>query len=255
MISNEKCEIRAQNQLAQGIFRLVVHVPRITRQVRVGQFVHLACGEGNLLRRPISVCDWTEDELQLVYQVKGAGTRWLSEQRAGQTVDILGPLGNGFTVSALGQRPMLIGGGIGVPPMLATMRETRGAGATPTAILGFRTGASVILEKEFAALGQTIVVTDDGSYGQHGQVTAPMSAQLAQATGIAACGPRPMLRAIATLAQQAGIPCQVSLEERMGCGIGACLVCACALQGKDGQTRYGHVCKDGPVFWAQEVAW
>ena len=150
---------------------------------------------------------------------------------------------------------MLIGGGIGVPPMLQTAKAAKDAGAQPRAVLGFRNRGAVILEADFQAVCETFVTTDDGSYARHGFVTDVLKELLAGATGVAACGPKPMLKAIAALAEDAGLPCQVSMEERMGCGIGACLVCACALKAENGETRYGHVCKDGPVFDAKEVAW
>ena len=125
------------------------------------------------------------------------------------------------------------------------MRQGRGR-SPARAILGFRNQGAVILEDEFRAVCETFVTTDDGSYARHGFVTDVLKELLADATGVAACGPKPMLKAIAALAKDAGLPCQVSMEERMGCGIGACLVCACALKAENGETRYGHVCKDGP---------
>ena len=179
----------------------------------------------------------------------------LSERKTGDELDVLGPLGHGFDVGALGSAPVFIGGGIGVPPMLGCVREAVKQGAKPAAILGFRNQGAVILEGDFRDECETFVTTDDGSYARHGFVTDVLKEQIASASGVAACGPKPMLKAIAAIAKEAGVPCQVSMEERMGCGIGACLVCACALKAKDGETRYGHVCKDGPVFNAEEVEW
>ena len=149
----------------------------------------------------------------------------------------------------------LIGGGIGVPPMLGCVRTAVEKGAQPAAILGFRNKGAVILEGDFRDECETFVTTDDGTYARHGFVTDVLKEQVAGATGVAACGPKPMLKAIAAIAKEVGVPCQVSMEERMGCGIGACLVCACALKSENGETRYGHVCKDGPVFNAEEVEW
>ena len=139
--------------------------------------------------------------------------------------------------------------------MLYAMKQTKAAGAQPTAILGFRTKDAVILEPDFEEVGTTHICTDDGSYGVPGFVTDELKLHVESFTGVAACGPKPMLRAIAAVAEEAGLPCQVSMEERMGCGIGACLVCACALKGENGETKYGHVCKNGPVFDAKEVEW
>ena len=226
MSIQENCRVVANTRLGEGLYALTMHAPAICAQAQCGQFVHIACGEGNLLRRPISICGWQGDALRVVFQTKGEGTKWLAARQAGDVLDVLGPLGHGFGVAALGAKPVLIGGGIGVPPMLQTAKAAKDAGAQPRAVLGFRNQGAVILEE-----------------------------LLAGATGVAACGPKPMLKAIAALAEDAGLPCQVSMEERMGCGIGACLVCACALKAENGETRYGHVCKDGPVFDAKEVAW
>lgn len=255
MSIQEICRVEEQTRLGEGLYKMVLNAPEIVGLTQCGQFVHIACGEGHLLRRPISICLAEEGLLTVVYQVKGDGTRWLSERKAGDELDILGPLGHGFDVAALGANPVLIGGGIGVPPMLMTAKSAKTAGAQPRAILGFRNQGAVILEDAFRAVGETFVTTDDGSYARHGFVTDVLKEQIATATGVAACGPKPMLKAIAAIAKEAGVPCQVSMEERMGCGIGACLVCACALKAKDGETRYGHVCKDGPVFDAEEVEW
>lgn len=242
--------------LGASLFRMELSLPSICRKARSGQFLHIACGEGNLLRRPISICDINagSGRMTIVFEAKGAGTRWLSRRTAGEPIDVLGPLGNGFDIEALGSAPVLIGGGIGVPPMLMTAKECAKNGASVRTIAGARDRAHVILEADFSIF-RPIICTDDGSYGRHGFVTDALKELLPSATGIAACGPKPMLRAVAQLAKSAGLPCQVSMEERMGCGIGACLVCACELKDKDGSTKYGHVCKDGPVFQAEEVLW
>ena len=253
MAIQELCTVTQAAQLAPGLFSLTLDAPRIAPLARAGQFLHLSCGEGNLLRRPISLCSVSTSDVRIVFQVKGEGTRWLSERKSGDAVDVLGPLGHGFDLAALGAKPVFLGGGIGVPPMLYAMRCAKAAGAQPAAILGFRSKSAVILEDEFDC--PATVCTDDGSYGVHGFVTNVLQTQLADATGVAACGPKPMLKAIAALAASANVPCQVSMEERMGCGIGACLVCACALKSATGDTKYGHVCKDGPVFNAEEVSW
>ena len=255
MSIQEICRAASNTRLGEGLYQLVLDAPQIAAAAQCGQFVHIACGEGNLLRRPISICEAGEGRLRIVFQVKGKGTRWLADRKEGDTLDVLGPLGHGFDTAALGARPVLIGGGIGVPPMLQTVKCAKAAGAAPRAILGFRNQGAVILEEDFRAVCETFVTTDDGSYARHGFVTDVLQELVADATGVAACGPKPMLKAIAAIAKQAGLPCQVSMEERMGCGIGACLVCACALKAENGETRYGHVCKDGPVFNAEEVEW
>lgn len=255
MSIQEICRAASNTRLGEGLYQLVLDAPQIAAAAQCGQFVHIACGEGNLLRRPISICEAGEGRLRIVFQVKGSGTEWLADRKEGDTLDVLGPLGHGFDTAALGARPVLIGGGIGVPPMLQAAKCAKAAGAAPRAVLGFRNRGAVILEEDFRAVCETFVTTDDGSYARHGFVTDVLKELVADATGVAACGPKPMLKAIAAIAKQAGLPCQVSMEERMGCGIGACLVCACALKAENGETRYGHVCKDGPVFNAEEVEW
>ncbi len=251
----ELCTVCARQPLTDTITALTLDAPRISAAAAPGQFVHIACGEANLLRRPISVCCTSDGLLKIVFVTKGDGTRWLSRRRPGDTLDVLGPLGHGFCMEQLGDRPVFIGGGIGVPPMLQTMRTAKQNGAHPTAILGFRSRDAVILEEDFRALGTVYTATDDGSYGIHGFVSDVLQQHIAEFTSVCCCGPKPMLRALAAIAEQAGLLCQVSMEERMGCGIGACLVCACALAAENGETRYGHVCKDGPVFDSKEVQW
>ena len=215
------------------------------------QFVHVKCGHSRLLRRPISICDWGKNRLRIVFEVRGEGTEWLARRKAGDTLDVLGPLGCGFQVEREA-RCLLVGGGIGVPPMLGCAQYAPGR---CTAILGFRSGDRVMLEEQFRSVcSQVQVATDDGSYGFHGYVDALVRRELEGDRGydaVLACGPRPMLRNVARAAEDFGVRCLVSMEERMGCGVGACLVCACDMA--DGSRK--HVCKDGPVFEAREVDW
>ncbi|MDO5547800.1 MAG: dihydroorotate dehydrogenase electron transfer subunit [Eubacteriales bacterium] len=255
MAVQEQCTVIKHEQLTGNIFALTLSAPKISRLAKAGQFVHISCGDAQLLRRPISICDTTEDTLRIVFVVKGEGTKWLSQRKTGDGLDILGPAGHGFDLDRLGAKPVFIGGGIGVPPMLKSMKDAKALGAQPTAILGFRDKDAVILEEEFQAVGTVYTATDDGSYGISGFVSDVLEGHIAEFTSVCCCGPKGMLRALAMIAEKAGIPCQVSMEERMGCGIGACLVCACSLKGEDGETKYGHVCKDGPVFDSKEVAW
>lgn len=221
----------------------------------VGQFLHIKCGDGLLLRRPISICDWQEDEpdnlLRIVFEARGEGTAWLSRRAAGDKLDVLGPLGRGFTVKREG-RYLLVGGGIGVPPLLGCAKTAWGNCA---AVLGFRSAERAMLMEEFRECCREVaVMSDDGSLGAHGFVDAGMRQLLAAGEtfdAVLACGPKAMLKSVVRTAEEFGLPCQVSLEERMGCGVGACLVCACDMA--DGSRR--HVCKDGPVFDAREVDW
>lgn len=220
-----------------------------------GQFLQIKCGHSLLLRRPISICDWQEDEpenlLRIVFEVRGEGTAWLSCRKAGDVLDVLGPLGHGFGTDRTG-RYLLAGGGIGVPPLLGCAKNAWG---NCTAVLGFRDAAHAMLLDDFQqACRDVVVTTDDGSLGRHGFVDAAVHEILEKEkdfTAILACGPRPMLKSVARVAAQHGVSCKVSMEERMGCGVGACLVCACDMA--DGTRK--RVCKDGPVFDAGEVDW
>lgn len=217
-----------------------------------GQFLHIRCGDTNLLRRPISISDIRDGMITIVFQVRGEGTKWLADRQTGDALDILGPLGNGFDLG--GKNIILVGGGIGVPPMLFAARTVAGRA---TALLGFRDKNGVILGDAFRSLCRNVMITtDDGSCGIHGPVTLPLK-KLLEAGGfdsVLACGPKAMLKAVAELCAAGKVPCQVSMEERMGCGIGACLVCACRTV-KDGREEMRHVCRDGPVFAASEVVW
>ncbi len=240
-------------QLRPGAWALEVDMGPAAAPAAPGQFVHIRCGADTLLRRPISICKQVGSIYTLVLEEKGAGTRYLAGRRPGDVLDMLGPLGRGFDLSHRGP-VILVGGGIGVPPLLYAAMA---AFSEKTAVLGFRSKDQVILEDDFRQVCDNVyITTDDGSYGEHGLVSDVLARLLAEKPDalVLSCGPKPMLRAVAGLCMGKNIPCQVSLEERMGCGIGACLVCACKVKKPDG-IGYGHVCKDGPVFWAEEVVW
>ena len=246
-----RCVVLARAQLAENVYALALGCGPMAELARPGQFLHIACGEGRLLRRPISICDREGERLRIVFRVKGEGTRWLAARQAGEQLDVLGPLGNGFEPA--GKTLLLAGGGIGVPPLLWCAAEA----GVADAVLGFGSAAQAILLPEFAArCRQVSVVTEDGSLGRTGFVTGPLRDRLEQGgyDALYACGPVPMLRAVAALAREFDLPCRVSMEQRMGCGVGACLVCSCRIRRADGE-HYARVCKDGPVFDAGEVCW
>ncbi len=239
-------------KLTEDAFLLRLDAPDIADTAAPGQFVHIKCGAEQLLRRPISICNAEAGVLTVVVEARGAGTRWLAGRQPGQTVDLLGPLGNGYDVA--GGRLLLIGGGIGAPPLLYAARKAAGR---VTSVLGFRTAGCVILQDEFqTACDAFCLTTDDGTAGERGFVTDVSKRLLDENRfdAVLACGPKPMLKAVAALTREYGVSCQVSLEERMGCGVGACLVCACKTV-KDGSEHMSRVCRDGPVFNAQEVVW
>ena len=210
----------------------------------------MSCGEGHLLRRPISICEASGMQLRLVFEVRGEGTEWLSRRTKGERVSVLGPLGHGFDVA--GKRVLFIGGGIGVPPLLWAAKRAGSADAA----LGFAAENRAILMVDFAKVcGEAALATDDGSLGRKGTAldAARELLEKNEYDLICACGPEVLLKYAAQAAEEAGIPCQVSMEERMGCGVGACLVCAVKLRDAHGEIYMGHVCKNGPVFSAEEV--
>ena len=210
-----------------------------------GQFVNIKL-DGFFLRRPISVCDVEDGELTIIYKMVGKGTEAMGEMQAGKKLDILTGLGNGYDLTAAGDKPLLIGGGVGVPPMYKLAKELIKMGKKVTVILGFNTKDELFYEEEFKALGATVYVTTvDGSYGIKGFVTNAM--ENIDFSYFYTCGPEPMLRAVCKAIDVSG---QLSFEERMGCGFGACMGCSC-------KTLAGNkrICKDGPVMRKEEIIW
>lgn len=219
--------------------------------VRAGQFLNISTGDGaNLLRRPIAVCKTEESLVTVCFQIKGGGTRRLSAARAGDILSALMPLGNGFYIKEEEKRVALVGGGVGVFPMISVIREYAQK-KDIYSFMGFRNKAAVCMEDELKKSKSLTIVTDDGSYGkrQTAVVALEEAFESVRPDVILSCGPVPMLRALKQAVSGTGVPCYVSLEERMGCGIGACLVCVC------NKTNGAHarVCKDGPVFDINEV--
>ena len=211
-----------------------------------GQFVNLKL-EGFFLRRPISVCDVEGDVLTLIYKPLGQGTRLMTSFLPGKELDVLSGLGNGFDPALSGEKPLLVGGGVGIPPLYLLCRRLVQRGVQPAVILGFNTREEVFLETEFRALGASVtVLTADGSYGKKGLVTDGIRASSGY-TYLYTCGPEAMLKAVYQVCDSSG---QFSFEERMGCGFGACMGCTC-------KTKYGNkrICKDGPVLTKEEILW
>ena len=230
--------------LTDGVFRMRLRGD-VSAVARPGQFVNVRL-EGKFLRRPISVCDLNGDQLTFIYKVVGDGTRQMSELLPGARLDLLTGLGNGYDLSAAGQRPLLIGGGVGVPPLYWLARELVADGRTVTAVLGFNRAAEVFYAEEFSALGvRVILTTADGSRGVKGFVTDAISDL--DYTYYYACGPEPMLKAVYRAAKGSG---QLSFEERMGFGFGACMGCSCRTI--SGSKR---ICREGPVLRKEEILW
>ena len=210
-----------------------------------GQFVNIQLA-GHFLRRPISVCDYDSQTLTIVYKVVGKGTEAMSKMEKGKELDILTGLGNGYDLSLAGDKPVLLGGGVGVPPMYNLAKKLMVLGKEVTVILGFNTKSEIFYEEEFKALGcKVIVATADGSYGIKGFATTPLADM--DYTYFYTCGPEPMLKAVYKATGTSG---QMSFEERMGCGFGACMGCSCKTL-----TGYKRICKDGPVMKKEEILW
>ena len=210
-----------------------------------GQFVNIQLS-GKFLRRPISVCDYDDSTLTIVYKVVGKGTAQMSDMTAGEELDILTGLGNGYDLTLSGSKPVLLGGGVGVPPMYNLAKKLIAQGKEVSVILGFNTKSEIFYEEEFKKLGCTVTVTTvDGSYGVNGFVTTALESM--DYTYFYTCGPEPMLKAVHKASKTSG---QMSFEERMGCGFGACMGCSC-------KTIYGNkrICKDGPVLEREEILW
>ena len=243
--------VTSQVQLAEGIYDLRLAAGEIAAQAVPGQFVSLYSKDGSrLLPRPISLCgiDKEKGELRLVYRVAGKGTAEFSGMRTGMQLKVVGPLGNGFPQK--NKKAFLIGGGIGIPPMLELAKELD---CEKQIVLGFRD--ELFLLEDFRNRGQIYIATEDGSAGTEGNVLDAIRENGLDADIIYACGPTPMLRAIKEYAAEQNIECWISMEERMACGIGACLACVCKSKEKDAHSNVKNkrICKEGPVFLAQEV--
>ena len=209
-----------------------------------GQFVNIQL-DGMYLRRPISVCDYDDQTLTIVYKVVGKGTEAMAAMTAGTKLDILTGLGNGYDLTLAGDKPVLLGGGVGVPPMYNLAKKLRAMGKEVKVILGFNVRSEIFYEEEFKALGCDVTVTTvDGSYGVKGFVTNALPEDY---TYFYTCGPEPMLKAVYRASKTSG---QMSFEERMGCGFGACMGCSCKTL-----TGYKRICKDGPVMKKEEILW
>ena len=237
-------EIVSNRNLAPGVYEMVLRGAS-TEDCTPGRFVQLKL-DSFYLRRPISVCDAEDGKLTLVYKTVGCGTEAMAQYESGKRIDVLTGLGNGYNLDRSGDRPLLIGGGAGVPPMYLLARRLLAQGKRPTVILGFNRAEEIFYEEQFRALGmETIIATADGSVGVKGFVTDAMEGL--DYTYTYACGPEPMLKAVYNRASTSG---EYSFEERMGCGFGACMGCSC-------ETKYGNkrICKDGPVLTKEEIVW
>ena len=237
-------------EIANGIYSVTFSLPE-TPKVRAGQFGNIAVGGTHLLRRPIAICKTEGNLVTFCYQIKGEGTQMLKMMGAGTVLSVLMPLGNGFFIEEEEKKVALVGGGVGIFPLISVLREYAGKKEI-SAYIGFRNAGAVCGLEEFEKADTFVGVTDDGSYGE--KMNSVQAFEKALKEGyrpevVLSCGPTPMLRALKKTAEECGLNCFVSLEERMGCGIGACVVCVCDLT----NGKKARVCKDGPVFNAKEV--
>ena len=235
-----------------SVHLLWARAPEIASEARPGQFVMVRCSEGYdpLLRRPLSIHRLSPEGLALLFAVVGRGTDWLARRVEGDTIDLLGPLGNGFSIHPQSKRVLLVAGGMGVAPLLFLAEEATRRGLSATLLLGAQTAAQVYPGDSMPSQAELVFVTEDGSLGRKGLVTEPLPALLPDADQVFACGPVSMYTSMMNLEALDGKPAQVSLEVRMGCGVGACFGCGV-------ETRGGmkQVCRDGPVFELREVIW
>ncbi len=246
-----KAVVVSQEQLASDIFSMWLAVGDMAAEAKPGQFLSVySSDDSKLLPRPISICEIDQENgrLRIVYRVVGYGTKEFSGCRAGDSLEVMGPLGNGYTLKK--GRAILVAGGIGVPPMLELAKQLD---CEKTIVLGYRD--ALFLNKEFEAYGRVVIATEDGSCGTKGNVLDAIQAEGIKGEVIYSCGPMPMLRALKAYAAEHQIEAWISLEEKMACGIGACLACICRSKEVDHHTNVHNkrICKDGPVFNAREV--
>ncbi len=246
-------KVISQKQLASDVYSLWLNVGDMVKAVKPGQFVSLySKDESRMLPRPISICEVAKatKAIRLVYRVVGEGTKEFSGLASEDEIQIMGPLGNGYTLSD--KRAILVAGGIGIPPMLQLAKELKNV--EKVIVLGYKDNQT-FLKNEFENYGKVVVATEDGSVGVKGNVLDAIREEGVEGDVIYSCGPTPMLRALKAYAQENGIEAQISLEERMACGIGACLACVCQSKDVDEHSHVHNkrICKDGPVFDAREV--
>jgi len=247
-------KIISNRNLTRSLYEMIIEAPDAANAAKMGQFIHIYCGKEFTLRRPISICDASKGTLKICYDMRGKGTAAMAQMKVGDTVDIMGPLGNGFSFDE-GAKVLMVGGGIGIYPLIMAAKR---AGRGSAALLGFRSAKFINYTNEFERAGVSVkIVTDDGSAGVGGFVTDLIDGALKAEKYdlVICCGPAVMMKKAAAIAAENGVSCQVSLEERMACGLGACAGCACAVRTADGGMTYKKVCKDGPVFDSAEVIW
>lgn len=260
MVQAIKAKVLSNELIAPDFYKLNLFAGSVAREVTPGQFVmvKVAINLEPFLRRPISINSVNKKEgiLSLIYQVVGKGTKLMASIKSGQEIEIMGPLGQGFSWDEEDKTAVIVGGGCGIAPLGALAQELKDHGKEVYVLLGAQNKDKLICEQDFIkARANVQVATDDGSWGVHGYVTELLERLITQTKvdHVYCCGPLPMTKVVAQIAKKNSLPCQVSLEERMGCGIGACIGCVCKTQDDKGKIHYKKVCKDGPIFDSREV--
>lgn len=257
----EKAIVLRQECLCNSIYSMWIQT-QVAKYACPGQFISIYTKDSSkLLPRPISICEVEKDKglIRIVYRIAGEGTKEFSGYAGGDEIDIMGPLGNGYPMNCedvtKSKNPILIGGGIGIPPMLELAKQMKANGSSITIVAGYRSASDLFLTKELSDCGELVIATDDGSEGVKGTVIDAIKEKGVAGDFIAACGPKPMLRGVKSLAADMKVPAYISMEERMACGVGACLGCVCKSEDVDDHSKVHNkrVCKDGPVFKASEV--
>ena len=238
-----------------GLRSMVLYAPDLAKRVRPGQLAHIKCGDALVLRRPFSIAGSDKETLRICYDIRGKGTKWMADQTVGTKVSVLGPLGNGYNVDDINdKKALLVGGGTGIYSLLSLSAKY---GVNSVVALGFRNTGLINMVSDFEGFGSRVsVITDDGSSGRKGFVTELVREELEKGNVdiVYTCGPIPMMANVVKIVNEFGVDCQVSMEERMGCGVGACQVCVCKVASADGG-EYKRVCIDGPVFDVKEILW
>lgn len=253
MLKKERMNVIQNKRIAEDTYELKLTGELVNEMTDPGQFLHVQIGEGweHVLRRPLSITNVENNEATVIYKIVGDGTREITKLETSDTIDVLGPRGNGFPIEGVyDQHVLLVGGGVGVPPLYYLARKLKDQGNRITTVLGFQTKSAVFYEEQFSQLGDCYIATDDGSHGSKGRVTTILNELDNSMSRYYSCGPIPMLNAVSS---ELTMPGYLSLEERMGCGIGACFACVCKTQDTVDHKGYRKICQDGPVFQAGEV--
>lgn len=257
MVKRVLSEIISNVKLAENIFKVTFDAKNISGIASPGQFLHIKIVEGDypLLRRPFSIHDVNEPNITILYQIKGVGTELLSTKKAGDRLDVMGPIGNGFNIDSNIKNSLLIGGGMGIAPMPFLAKKIRKLDCRVFLVYGVRNSSDLVETENLKKLADGFFIcSEDGEVGSKGMVTE-LPLKYSDYDRIFACGPRPMLEAVSNLAKKSGVECEVSLEEQMACGIGACLGCSTKTKSEQGEEAYRRVCVDGPVFDSSKVIW